>query len=59
MASPPSHIPLRRDAAKSMFLIAYKASSKSITPKMMLDYGLCPTECHSMEHDDGLKYSFV
>ena len=26
---------------------------------MMMDYGLCPTECHSLEHEDGFKYSFV
>lgn len=48
----------KRPAAKSMFLVAYSASSKSITHEMMQECGLCPMECHSLEYD-GFKYSFV
>ena len=50
--------PKRRDAAKSMFLVAYSATSKTITQEMMQESGLCPMECHSLEYD-GFKYSFV
>jgi hypothetical protein len=47
-----------REAAKSMFLVAYSATSKSITHEMMMETGLCPMECHSLQYD-GFKYSFV
>ena len=50
--------PQRRDAAKSMFLVAYGATSKTVTQEMMQGSGLCPMECHSLEHD-GFKYSYM
>lgn len=48
----------RRDAAKSMFLVAYSSKSKTINQEMMRECGLSPMECHSLEYQ-GFKYSYV